>query len=328
MDERLEQLHRWLRALWGDLEVDVRPASEDASFRRYFRVSRPGEESLILMDAPPDKEGLGPFVDICARLDRAGLHVPRVIEKDQQQGFLLLTDLGRTPYLSALTPQNVDGLYRDALSALVEMQQITDLSGIPPYNEAQLRTEMDLFSDWFLPKHLGLDPVSYREDLAAVHNLLVANALAQPQVFVHRDYHSRNLMVCHPNPGILDFQDAMVGPVTYDLVSLLKDCYIQWGEAQIEDWVAGFLAAKQSRGQLAEVAMSDFREWFDLMGLQRHMKAIGIFSRLNYRDGKPQYLNDIPRTLDYVQRVAAQHQALLPLTELIESQVIPRLNKS
>ena len=323
MDTRLKRIHSWLNELWGSSERNVSPASEDASFRRYFRVLGPGQTSFIVMDAPPDKEDLLPFIDVSARLAEAGLNVPVVEEQNLLDGFLLLTDLGQTPYLEVLSPERVNELYVDAMAALAVLQDVP-ADGLPAYDEALLRREMSLFSDWFLSRHLELDSAEFAPTLSNVHDLLVQNALAQPQVFVHRDYHSRNLMLAQPNPGILDFQDACVGPITYDLVSLLRDCYVRWPTEQVEVWVGRFFEHQQQR--LGSITYATFNQWFDLMGVQRHLKAAGIFARLNYRDGKPHYLPDIPRTLSYVVQVAEKYPSLAGLSALLTKQVLPKMD--
>ncbi len=324
MDSRLNALNQWLDDLWGDGQRTVRPASEDASFRRYFRVVRPGEETAIVMDAPPEKEDLLPFIHVSRCLSEAGLNVPVVQQKNLEQGFLLLTDLGQTPYLSELTPERVGDLYADAMVALSKLQSV-GVDSLPLYDETLLRREMDLFTDWFLAVHLDLNVKSLGSVLQESHDCLVTNALEQPQVFVHRDYHSRNLMVDTPNPGILDFQDACKGPITYDLVSLLKDCYVSWRHDQVMEWVQSYFNQQGQTHGLSSVNFEQFFRWFELMGVQRHLKAVGIFARLNYRDGKPHYLPDIPRTLSYVTQVAPKYPALEGLSDLLNRQVLPRM---
>jgi aminoglycoside/choline kinase family phosphotransferase len=325
MPQRLEILKSWLGRELSCARPEIAPASADASFRRYFRVQHPLQEdghSLIVMDAPPDKESTAPFIQVSRLLVGAGLHAPQVLAADSEAGFLLLTDLGQTDYLSALSEKNVDALYADALNALLVMH--TQLSaaaqGLPPYDARLLRQEMELFREWYLKKHLILTLSAEQEaTLDRVFSLLTATALAQPRVFVHRDYHSRNLMVtAENNPGILDFQDAMYGPVTYDLVSLLRDCYIAWPRAQVEQWALDYLHRLQEAGMVPR-AMDDqnLLQWFDWMGVQRHLKATGIFARLSHRDHKHGYLQDIPRTLGYVREVCGRYPALTPLAELL-----------
>ena len=327
MGERFELLQDWLRGGLGFREFNIAPASSDASFRRYFRVTR-GGQSHIVMDAPPDKEDCGPFIAIAQAMADLGLNVPRVIEADRARGFLLLSDLGSTQYLAALTEDSVEGLYGDALQALV-LLQAAPLAGaaLPEYDRALLLREMGLFPEWFLQRHLGLSlDEPWQAALAAAFDYLAAAALAQPRVWVHRDYHSRNLMVTAPrNPGVLDFQDAVLGPCTYDLVSLLRDCYIRWPRERALAWARGYLAWAQGAGLLRELEAAQFIEWFELMGVQRHFKAIGIFARLNHRDGKPGYLADIPRTLNYVLEVLPDHAPLRPLLVLLQTRVVPSL---
>ena len=326
MPQRFEQLNHWLTKTLGLPPYEIAPASSDASFRRYFRVCFDGE-SRIVMDAPPDKEDSRPFVAIGRQLFAIGLNVPEILEEDLEQGFLLLSDLGTQQYLSALSGETVERLYGDALGALAVLQTCgPGADSLPPYDEALLRREMELFRDWFLGRHLGLS-LSQNEQavLEQVFSTLVDNALAQPQVSVHRDYHSRNLMVSAHNPGILDFQDAVFGPVTYDLVSLLRDCYIAWPREQVEQWVLGYHDIVIDHGILRGPQEERFLGWFDLMGVQRHLKATGIFARLNHRDGKPGYLDDIPRTLGYVAEVSGRYPELRPFLHLLEEKVMPSL---
>jgi len=327
--ERLEKLKHWLESELDFSEYTLKPASADASFRRYFRVLHQGE-SLIVMDAPPDNEDSRPFIDVSRMLFDVGLNVPAVIDYDLEQGFLLLSDLGSRPYLDALNGDSVERLYGDALSALATIQTcIPGNAGLPAYDRALLLKEMGLFREWLLGKHLAVSLDATQAMLVdAVFSLLADNALEQPQVCVHRDYHSRNLMVTQRNnPGILDFQDAVVGPVTYDLVSLLRDCYIDWPRMQVEDWALGYQQLALQSGILCEEHRDPVRflRWFDLMGVQRHLKAAGIFARLNHRDGKPGYLGDIPRTLAYVVEVASRHDELSEFGMFVETQVMSRL---
>ncbi len=325
MPQRLEQLNHWLADKLGLPDYEIAPASADASFRRYFRVSFNGE-SRIAMDAPPQQEDSRPFVAVGRVLHQAGLNVPQILHDDLEQGFLLLSDLGSRPYLDALTEESVERLYGDALGALAAMQTCVPSENLPAYDEALLQREMALFPDWFLTTHLGLTlSDSEQQLLSETFTLLAESALAQPQVFVHRDYHSRNLMVCEHNPGILDFQDAVRGPVTYDLVSLLRDCYIAWPRQQVEEWVQGYHDIALDHGIIRAPMSAQFLRWFDLMGVQRHLKAIGIFARLNHRDGKPGYLNDIPRTLGYVEEVSARYPELRDFASFIAERVRPAM---
>ena len=329
MPERLEKLKHWLESELDFSEYRLKPASADASFRRYFRVAHQGE-SFIVMDAPPDNENSRPFIDISRMLFDVGLNVPAVIDYDLEQGFLLLSDLGSRSYLDELNGDSVERLYGDALSALATIQTcIPGDAGLPAYDRALLLKELELFREWLLGRHLGITPdAAQAAAINAAFSLLVDNALQQPQLCVHRDYHSRNLMVRQRNnPGILDFQDAVIGPVTYDLVSLLRDCYIDWPRAQVEDWALGYQQLALQSGILREEHGDPvhFLRWFDLMGMQRHLKAAGIFARLNHRDGKSGYLGDIPRTLAYVVDVASRYDELAEFGVFVETQVMSRL---
>ena len=328
LDKRYEALKTWVGRVLPAQNGDLRPASVDASFRRYFRVSA-GGESFIAMDAPPEQEDSRPYVAIAQRLHALGLNVPRILEQDLAQGFLLLSDLGEQLYLPHLSEATVERLYGDALGALVVLQTGTftaDAAGfLPGYGEALLLREMELFRDWYLGRHLGLSlNRAQSRVLDQAFEILVRSARAQPQVWVHRDYHSRNLLVTgYNNPGIVDFQDAVLGPVTYDLVSLLRDCYIAWSRARVEDWAKGYHTLALESGIPVGADEAQFLAWFDLMGVQRHLKASGIFARLYHRDGKPGYLPDISRTLGYVLDVAARHAELEPLAALLHELRIP-----
>lgn len=328
MSERLDEMTRWLRATLGSAHVEFAPASSDASFRRYFRVQY-DEKTCIVMDAPPEHEDCRPFVSIARNLLALGLHVPEVLAQDTERGFLLLGDLGVRCYLDALNAETVDHLYGDALAALWRLQAHCDGAGLPLYDEALLMREMALFRDWFLERQLALsldvDQLAMLDHTCA---LLAASALEQPQVCVHRDYHSRNLMVTDVNnPGILDFQDAVFGPITYDLVSLLRDCYIAWPRARVEAWALDYHARLLRTGLLQGVDAARFLRWFDWMGVQRQLKAVGIFARLNIRDGKSGYLQDIPRTLGYMVGVSGRYAELAPLHTLLCEQVLPQMHE-
>jgi len=318
---RQTQLQDWLTTLFGSRAVNLRPASNDASFRRYFRLEV-DSDSYVVMDAPPDKEDTTPFLRIARRFYEIGLNVPRIVETDTENGFLVMTDLGTRDYLSNLEHETVERLYGDALAALVVLQTATlaEPDFLPDYSEALLRQEMELFRDWYLGKHLSVSlSAGQHAVLDDVFSVLVQSARAQPRVWVHRDYHSRNLMVTKKNnPGILDFQDAVLGPVTYDLVSLLRDCYVRWPRAQVQEWVAGYHRLSQHSGVPVCDDEQQFLGWFDRMGVQRHLKACGIFARLCHRDGKAGYLDDIPRTLGYIMQVCHAIPELLPLAQLIE----------
>ncbi len=320
MSERSEQLKNWLDGL-GYRAYSLQAASEDASFRRYFRLQQ-GDESWIVMDAPPAKESCDAFVDIAKRLRSIHLNAPEIIQQNHDEGFLILTDFGDVCYLDQLNADNADALYGDATAALLQMQARLDADDLPLYDEAMLRAEMGLFKEWFLAKLLGIELTPNQLGRwQMTTDALVQNALEQPQCFVHRDYHSRNLMYIEvrdqgSNPGILDFQDAVKGPVTYDLVSLLRDCYIAWPESQVDQWVLDYFALA-GREHLQGIDASQFMRWFNLMGAQRHLKAIGIFARLKLRDGKAQYLHDIPRTLNYLKVAGIGEMSLVGLNALI-----------
>lgn len=332
MAERLHALTDWLhQQIKFPPDITIAPASSDASFRRYFRVRR-GERSYIVMDAPPDKEDCRPFIAVAQALGELGLNVPQVLEANLAQGFLLLSDLGNRPYLNALNEGTVDALYADALRALGRLQRADVEYGralLPVYDRALLLREMELFRDWFLARHLEIEiDAALRAALDQAFGVLADSALAQPTAWVHRDYHSRNLMVTEiNNPGILDFQDAVIGPVTYDLVSLLRDCYIAWPRARVEAWVHGHWAGMTAEGLWPDIDMAQFLQRFDLMGVQRHLKAIGIFARLKHRDGKPGYIEDIPRTLAYVEDVARRYSALRDLSRLLTQVVQPGMRR-
>ena len=329
MPERLERLKHWLENELNFSEYNLNPASADASFRRYFRVTHEAE-SWIVMDAPPEKEDSRPFIAVARLLLDAGLNVPVVIDADLEQGYLLLSDLGSRSYLDALDESSVGRLYGDALGALAAVQACRPESGsLPQYDRKLLLAEQELFREWLLGKHLGLTLTATQSALCdRVFDRLADNALAQPQVCVHRDYHSRNLMVTtRNNPGILDFQDAVIGAVTYDLVSLLRDCYIAWPRERVEDWALGYQELALQSGILRGEHENpvQFMRWFDLMGMQRHLKAAGIFARLNHRDGKPGYLADIPRTLGYVTDVAGRHDELAAFGAFVQQAVLDKL---
>lgn len=321
-DLRALALIEWLKGTL-DLDIDgITPASSDASFRRYFRVQH-AQGCHVVMDAPPDKETTEPFVRIAALFEKIGLHVPHVHQQQKEQGFLLLEDLGQQCLFDILDDDNVDDLYLRALDSLLHLQTRLDAEhcGLPRYDQALLARELGIFYDWFLEKLLGVvPPMALRESLDA---LLIESALQQPMVCVHRDYHSRNLMwMGDALPGIIDFQDAVVGPVTYDLVSLLRDCYLAWPEQRVLNWCRDYYLRLVDAG-LVQVDFIVFRRWFDWMGLQRHLKAIGIFSRLHLRDNKSGYLADIPRTLAYVIAVCRLYPELAAFEAFLKHQVLP-----
>ena len=310
----------WLRNVLGDPAATLAPASADASFRSYWRTWH-GAQSWILMDSPPAQEDPAPWLEIGARLATAGLHVPAVLAQDLQQGFLLIEDLGDRLYLPALNDSSVDALYADAMEALLRMQRDVDVAGLQPYDRSFLQRELEIMPEWFLARHLGFTPECGEWDvLEAAFTLLLTSAMEQPRSFVHRDFHSRNLLlVDHDNPGIIDFQGALLGPITYDLASLLRDCYITWPQEQVEAWVEGHRLRLQAAHLIgADVDRERFRRWFDLIGLQRHIKVLGIFCRLHYRDGKRGYLADLPRVYDYVIDVADRYPELVDFTTLLK----------
>jgi len=320
-DQRLIGLQSWLRDGLGIAFDEIAPASGDASFRRYFRIQH-GDESLIVMDAPPEKEDCVPFINIAAAMTKMGLNVPRVLQQNLEQGYLLLSDLGTVQYLEVLNEDSVDRLYGDALDALLLLQMAKeDQHLLPPYDHALLMREMELVREWYLEQHLGLTlNTAQHQLLNGAFELLAQSALTQPYTWVHRDYHSRNLMALDSdNPGVLDFQDAVFGPVTYDLVSLLKDCYIEWPREQVLMWVSRHYQQLIKQNIISDVDQSTFIKWFDLMGVQRHLKVLGIFARLNIRDNKPGYLKDIPRTLSYVRGVCERYPELANLGMLMSS---------
>jgi aminoglycoside/choline kinase family phosphotransferase len=308
----------WTRAALGDPQAELESASADASFRSYWRTLSDGQ-SWIVMDAPPDREDIRPWLDIAHRLNAAGLHAPQIRAADADAGFVLMSDLGGRLYLPALDAGSADRLYGDALDALLAMQAGIDAADLPPYDAQRLVNEMELLPEWFLQRHLGFTPeCADWEVIEAAFRALADSALAQEQVFVHRDYHSRNLLVtADNNPGILDFQDAVLGPVTYDLVSLLRDCYIEWPQQQVYDWAESYRLRLVGSG-LTRADAQAFRRGFDLMGLQRHIKVLGIFCRLWYRDGKAGYLGDLPLVWRYTREVGLRYPETAPLIALIE----------
>ena len=314
--DRLAQLQQWLESLATNTYSNLEPASADASFRQYFRITNTQDKkTYIVMDAPPEKEDCRPFLQITELIRNIGVNAPDIIAMDMQQGFILLDDLGNKPYLDHLDENSADDLYIDAIDALIKMQTIDAI--LPVYDENLLQNEMDLFETWYLNRHLDtqLDETQ-KVSLNNIFDLLIQNAIEQPQVFVHRDYHSRNLMITDQNnPGVIDYQDAVIGPITYDLVSLFKDCYIEWPREKVELWLELYLA-RITPARLID--KETLLRWFDLMGVQRHLKVLGIFARLNYRDGKSQYLNDLPLTLKYVLDTCERYDELQPLKQLFE----------
>ncbi|HEY1327792.1 MAG TPA: phosphotransferase [Casimicrobiaceae bacterium] len=326
-DARASALHAFLADALHPAQFSVAPASSDASFRRYFRATlhgacriAPGAGSLIAMDAPPPHEDCRPFVRIAALLEQAGVHAPRVLAQDVERGFLLLTDLGTTMYLDALDAASAPRLYSDAIDALVRWQRATRDGVLPPYDESVLARELSLFPDWYVARHLDrtLD-ADQRNALAATFRAILANNLAQPRVYVHRDYHSRNLMVATPNPGVLDFQDALHGPVTYDLVSLLRDAYVEWDEERQLDWAIRYWERARDAALPVAADFADFWRDFEWMGVQRQLKVLGIFARLFHRDGKDVYLAHMPRVMRYVRKAAGRYRELDALARLLDA---------
>jgi len=326
-DSRLALLRQWVTEDLGFAGAHIEPASADASFRRYFRLIR-GADSYIVMDSPPDKEPVAPFIGVAQSLLGIGLNVPVILARDPERGLLLLSDLGKRQYLSdLLAGRDVERLYADALDALVRLQTrgAEAARGLPPYDRAALIREMNLLPEWFLGRHLGLPPTAAeRAMLERLFETLAHSALAQPAVFVHRDYHSRNLLITdEANPGVLDFQDAVRGAATYDVVSLLKDCYIAWPRERVIEWLLGFRERLKHAG-LDLGADEELIRRFDLMGLQRHIKVLGIFARLFYRDGKAGYLEDLPRVLAYTRETAALYPETADFARYIDERIEPR----
>jgi len=328
-DPRYESVIVWLQARAERFSLDManlEPASSDASFRRYFRVpAKTG--TLIVMDAPPPQEDCRPFVDVDQRLLAAGLNVPRILDQDLAQGFLLLTDLGPSTYFSRISQGLDDALlqriYRDALAALVRMQQ-ADANGLPAYDAARLTQELGLFPEWYVQVHHQTQLTEEEKHaLERVFAMLVAHNAAQPSVLVHRDFHSPNLMLCEqpahgPNPGILDFQDALAGPISYDLASLVMDARTTWEEPQQLDWAIRYWEMAKRAGLAVPTDFADFHRDYEWMGLQRNMRILGVFARLNHRDGKPSYLDHVPRVKQYVRQVAGRYGVFAPLIRLLD----------
>ena len=320
--DRSAQLGLWLESHFPSGSFTMSPASADASFRRYFRLSfADGRPSVIVMDAPPPQEDCTPFVRIAGLLSAAGLNAPKIISQDLDQGFLLLSDLGKTTYLTAINEDEgkADALFNDAMDALVRWQAASQPAILPAYDDALLRRELAIFPDWYVGRHLGvtLDDTQ-RNTLATTFDAIVGCNLAQPQVYVHRDYMPRNLMLSAPNPGILDFQDAVYGPISYDVASLFKDAFLSWPEERVLDWTIRYWQKAKKAGLPVRADFGEFYTDCEWMGLQRHLKIMGIFARLNYRDGKPDYLADTPRFSRYVRGVASRYNRLKPLLLLFD----------
>ena len=317
IDSRQQALEHWASEILGETVVGE-PASSDASFRRYFRYQLAGR-TVIAMDAPPPQEDCQPFVNIAQRLSVAGLHVPAIIAQDVERGYLLLSDLGGQTYLDVINAENADHLFSDAINALVTMQAHTATEGLPCYDEALLRRELNLFPEWYLRRHLGLElDTELQQRLDHCFDQLIAEILKQSQVFVHRDFMPRNLMLSTPNPGVLDFQDAVLGPVSYDPICLFKDAFISWPEQQVEQWLQQYWQLALEQGIPVPALFREFQRDCDVMGVHRHLKVMGIFARICYRDGKSHYLKDVPRFIGYVMPVLARHPELVPLKTLLD----------
>jgi aminoglycoside/choline kinase family phosphotransferase len=318
-DERRTRLEQWLATQLHGARFSLTPASEDASFRRYFRAALEDGRSFVAMDAPPEKEDCRPFIHIARLLADSGVHAPVVHAQDLAMGFLLLSDLGTRTYLSELTAASAGVLMADATEALIRWQLASRPGELPPYDEALLRREMNLFAEWYVARHRRKRlTASQQQTLESIFALLAKSALAQPTVYVHRDYMPRNLMVSEPNPGVLDFQDAVMGPITYDVVSLLRDAFISWQEEQVLDWAVRYWEQAKRAKLPIELDFGEFWRAFEWMGLQRHLKVLGIFARINYRDGKSKYLADTPRFLAYARPVAQRYRELAPLNPLLD----------
>jgi N-acetylmuramate 1-kinase len=331
-DARLALVRNWLSNDLGLRPERVEPASSDASFRRYFRAFC-NSETFVIMDAPPAKEDVRPYLKVTGLLESLGVHVPHVHEADVASGLLLLEDLGITQYLQRLNAgDDPDRLYGDALFSLAEIQTrgLDAARELPPYDREPLAREMALMPEWFCKRHLELTLTEAESQIVSdTFEFLIAEALMQPLVFVHRDFHSRNLMVtAERNPGVIDFQDALRGPIGYDLVSLLKDCYISWPRERVEQWVSGYRNLIRSLGGPGGRDDREFLRWFDLIGLQRHIKVLGIFSRLWYRDGKAGYLRDLPLTLEYVRDTAGRYPELEQFAAVLEQRIVPELPRA
>ncbi|WP_322845011.1 aminoglycoside phosphotransferase family protein [Pseudomonas sp. B33.4] len=328
-DVRLQHLKVWLDEQlailfadqgWGTVPpATLTAASSDASFRRYFRWEGEGR-SFVVMDAPPPQENCKPFVDIAFLLAKSGINVPKIFAEDLDRGFLLLNDLGNKTYLDVIDGENADQLFDDALQALLAFQQLPMVAPLPSYDVALLRRELELFPEWYVKRELGVEfDSTQQQQWQHVSDLLIDSALAQPKVLVHRDYMPRNLMLSEPNPGVLDFQDAVYGPVTYDVTCLFKDAFLSWPEARVRDWLESYWQQASALNIPVQPDFEDFLRASDLMGVQRHLKVIGIFARICHRDGKPRYLADVPRFFSYIEAVIARRPELAELQALFTS---------
>ena len=328
-DVRLQHLKVWLDQQlttlfaeqgWGVVPpATLTAASSDACFRRYFRWEG-GDKSFIVMDAPPPQENCKPFVDIAFLLAKSGINVPKIYAEDLERGFLLLNDLGNKTYLDVIDSENADNLFNDALQALLAFQQLPMIAPLPSYDVALLRRELELFPEWYVKRELGIEFDAAQQVLwQQVSELLIDSALAQPKVLVHRDYMPRNLMLSEPNPGVLDFQDAVYGPVTYDVTCLFKDAFLSWPQERVHGWLESYWRQAGALGIPVQPEFEDFLRASDLMGVQRHLKVIGIFARICHRDGKPRYLGDVPRFFAYIDAVIARRPELAELDVLLAS---------
>ena len=328
-DVRLQHLKVWLDEQLANLYTEqgwgavppatLTAASSDASFRRYFRWEGAGK-SFIVMDAPPPQENCKPFVDIAFLLAKSGINVPKIYAEDLERGFLLLNDLGNKTYLDVIDSENADDLFTDALQALLAFQQLPMVAPLPSYDVALLRRELELFPEWYVKRELGIELDAAQQVLwQQVSDLLIDSALAQPKVLVHRDYMPRNLMLSEPNPGVLDFQDAVYGPVTYDVTCLFKDAFLSWPEERVHGWLGSYWQQARALDIPVQPDFEDFLRASDLMGVQRHLKVIGIFARICHRDGKPRYLSDVPRFFAYIEAVIARRPELAELDVLLAS---------
>ena len=328
-DVRLQHLKVWLdeqlaklfaEQSWGTVPpATLTAASSDASFRRYFRWEGDGR-SFVVMDAPPPQENCKPFVDIAFLLAKSGINVPKIYAEDLERGFLLLNDLGNKTYLDVIDGENADALFHDALQALLAFQQLPMVAPLPSYDVALLRRELELFPEWYVKHELGVEfDAAQQQQWQHISELLIDSALAQPKVLVHRDYMPRNLMLSEPNPGVLDFQDAVYGPVTYDVTCLFKDAFLSWPEERVRGWLESYWQQASALDIPVQADFEDFLRASDLMGVQRHLKVIGIFARICHRDGKPRYLADVPRFFAYIEAVLARRPELADLQALLAS---------
>ncbi|MCK5725696.1 MAG: phosphotransferase [Thiotrichaceae bacterium] len=315
-DSRLQQLSQWIHQTLDGSQATIEVASADASFRRYFRIHHKNK-TLIAMDSPPDKEPVQPFIDICQRILATGAHAPHIYHQNIEQGFLILEDLGSTAYLDKLNKDTVDNYYQAAMQALIKLQKV-NTTGLPHYDTKRLHEEMTLMPEWFLGEHLGITlTIKQQQIIETTFNSLTSAITEQNTGFVHRDYHSRNLMITETNnPGIIDFQDAVIGPLSYDLVSLLRDCYIAWPHSQVDQWISDYQQMAENAQLIPKMTIEKFSKQVDLIGLQRHIKVLGIFARLKHRDNKPHYLNDLPLTLSYLLDIGQRHKEMTDLMQL------------